>query len=210
MRREAGIAGSGPTTAVDQSGELGRVVNWIKRAYEDIQEIDPEIYFLRKDFSGLTVVANNTYDFSIPDLNLWKKDSVRCWQSTNATERYLIYRDWTEFRDLRVYGSVRDQTGLPLEFSIKPDNTLIVWPIPDQQYTIVGEYFRTPHEMLVDVDVPIFNRHQMIIVFDGLMRYAAFNSEPALYAYAQKEYSKLRGRLGVDQAPEIVLGAALA
>jgi hypothetical protein len=37
LRQEAGIAGTGPSTTEGQSGELGRLVQWIIEAYEDIQ-----------------------------------------------------------------------------------------------------------------------------------------------------------------------------
>ena len=61
LRQEAGIAGNGPATTVDQPGELGRIVNWISQAYEDIQNNDLAWRFLRWTFTLPLTYQQSTY-----------------------------------------------------------------------------------------------------------------------------------------------------
>ena len=72
-RRECGIAGSGPTTTVNQSGEMARLVDWVQQSWVEIQEEQPDWDFLRNQVSFLTqhgtaqgagdsVIAGNVYE----------------------------------------------------------------------------------------------------------------------------------------------------
>lgn len=213
LRSEAGIAGSGPTTTAGQSGELGRIVEWIKQAYVDIQDEQANWDFLRNDFSLDTVAGTSTYaKSSVSNLATWKNDSLRCYLKSSGVndEMWLKYEPWDIFRDTRLRGANRNAQGRPLYFSIKPDKSLILWPVPNDIYTVVGEYFRTAIEFANNTDTPAFERHHMLIVFDALMRYAAYVGEPSLYARGEKERKKLMIKLQRDYLPGIMLGAPLA
>lgn len=211
LRSKAGIAGTGPATVVNQAGELGRVVDWITEAYEDIQDKRADWDFLRLDFSFNTVAATSTYAKStVSNLANWKKDSVRIYQTTVNDEQFLYFKEWDEFRDFRLFGPTASATGRPIEFSIKPDKSLVLWPIPDGIYTIRGEYYRTAHVMTANTDEPLFDRYQMAIVFNALMRYAEYVAEPGVYASAQKEYGRLINKLELDRTSEIGTGGPMA
>jgi hypothetical protein len=213
LRREAGVAGSGPLTVVGQTGELARLVDWIKDAYVDVMDLRNDWDFLRNDFSLALTTSVQTYaKTTVSNLANWKVDSLRCYQDSIADERWMVYRPWTEFRDLRLYSTIRTQTGRPQEFTIKPDKSLMVWPIPDNvgSYTVTGEYYRTAPELVNDSDEPAFDRFQMVIVWNALMRYAAWVESPTAYARAQKEYNRLIMKLQKDETQEITLGGALA
>jgi hypothetical protein len=211
LRSEAGIAGTGPASVSGQTGELGRLVDWIADAYEDIQDKHADWSFLRNDFSFNCVSGTGVYPAStVTDLANWKRDSLRVYLTTTDDEQWLEYRSWENFRDIRLMGSSRTQTGRPIEFSIKPDKSLIVWPIPDDTYTINGEFYKVAQVMADDTDEPVFERHHMAIVWNALMRYAAYVENPPLYAHAQKEYGRLIGKLEQDRRPCITVGRALA
>jgi len=211
LRSEAGIAGNGPITTAGQTGELGRVVNWIKQAYQDVQDKNTSWNFMRKNYAFNTVIGTQNYDSSyVPDLSNWKPYSNRLYLNTAQNEWFLQFVPWEEFRDYRGFGSSRTQTGRPIECTINPAKELVLWPIPDNAYTIVGEYFRTPHVMVADTDTPIFPRFQMCIVFNALMRYASYVNEPGVYAYAQKEYGKTISSLENDQLEQIKFAGPLA
>ena len=211
LRSEAGIAGVGPSTVINQSGELGRIVNHIQDAYEDIQNKHDDWSFLRNDFSFNCVIGTQNYAQStVANLSNWKKDSFRLYLTTINDEQWIRYMEWDLFRDSRLYGPISTTTGRPIDFTVKPDKSLSVWPIPDNTYTIRGEYYRIPYVLSVDADVPIFDRYHMAIVFNALMRYAAFVSDPTLYAYAQKEYGRLIGKLERERAMSIGISGAMA
>ncbi|CAK0748494.1 conserved hypothetical protein [Gammaproteobacteria bacterium] len=215
LRQEAGISGTGPTTTVGQVGELGRLVAWIEAAYEDIQDKRKNWDFLRLDFTFNTAAGNSTYPQSTvveAPLANWKADSFRIYLTAAGVndERWIRPVSWSRFRDSRLRGASRNQLGRPIEFSIDPRKNVVFWPKPNDVYTINGEFFRKAETMDTDIDVPVFDRYPMAIVFNALMRYAAYNSEPALYATAQKEYGRLIGKIETDWTPQIRSGGAMA
>lgn len=211
LRSEAGIAGSGPSTTISQTGELGRIVDWIDEAYEDIQDKHNDWYFLRNDFSFNCVVGTSSYPTStVTNLSNWKPDSFRCYLTSTDNETWLNYWSWDNFRDSRLMGPNRTATGMPIDFTIKPDKTVVLWPIPDDTYTIDGEFYRSPLAMTLDADTPVFDRYNMAIVYNALMRYAAYSAEPSLFANAQKEYGRLIAKLEREHMPMPTTGGSLA
>lgn len=211
LRSEAGIAGTGPSSTLNQIGELSRLIDWIDEAYEDIQAKRTDWNFLRNDFQFDCDVDVYVYPAStITNLCNWKLDSLRIFLSDSSDETLLRYMTWDDFRDSRLMGSNRTVTGRPMDFSVKPDKSLILWPIPDDTYTIDGEYYRSPATFSLDADVPLFNQYHMAIVYNALMRYAAYSAEPSLYANAQKEYGRLISKLERDQASIPIIGGAMA
>ncbi len=206
---EAGIAGDISSTS-GNVGELARVVNWIDLAYMDICDKRQDWNFLRNDFTFNCTPATSVYPKStIQDLANWKKDSLRCYLTNLYDEQWLKYVPWDIFRDTRLKGASRTITGRPIQFSIKPDKSLVLFPIPDAAYTIDGECFHQAYVMINDTDTPIFSRFQMAIVYNALMRAAAWLSDPAMYTYAQKEYGRLINKLDADNTPVIYAGNAL-
>jgi len=211
LRSEAGVAGSGPLTVINQNEELERLVNWINDAYIDIQDKRQDWDFLRKDFSFNTVSGQSTYT-PLSDLAKWKNDTLRLYLTAAGVrdERWLLMEDWSYFRDQRLYNSNRDVTGRPLYASIKPDKSIVLWPKPIEIYTVNGEYFTTAKPLINDIDEPVFSRHHMAIVYNALMRYAAYVAEPSLYSRAQNEYNRLISKLERDYTQPITLAGAMA
>lgn len=212
LRMEAGIAGSGPSTTANQIGEAGRLVEWIKSAYQDIQDKNPNWDFLRTQFVTSTLPGQGDYlKASIaPGIANWKLDSLRCSTTSVADEQHLYYRDWESFRNTRLFGNVALQSGRPHEFSIKPSKDIVFWPIPDAFYTITGEYFLSPYEFTLDTDTPVFERFHLAIVYNALMRYAAYAAEPSLYAESQRQYGRLINKMELEYCPSPTLGGAMA
>ena len=211
LRSEAGIAGTGPLSVTGQIGELGRIVSWIDNAYEEIQNLREDWFFLRNDFTFNCTATVSAYPTTtVSNLANWKADSFRCYLTTANDEQWLRYIPWEQFRDLRLFGTNRTTTGKPIEFTIKPDKSLVLWPIPDATYTVNGEYYRTADVMSADADTPLFTRYPLIIVYNALMKYAAYVSDPALYAHGQSEYGKLLDKLTRNEKANITLGRPLA
>jgi len=205
------LAGHGAISRLSQNDDLGRVVALIDSAYEDIQDKNKDWDWLRYYFTENLTLGDPTYNHTIvPTLANWKIDSIRCYLTTTDDEQYFKYIPWTTFRDSRVYGPVRAQTGRPHEFSVKPNNSIIVWPIPDAAYTLTGEYYRKAHVFTADADEPLFHRFHMVIVYKALMYAAGYLENPALYAMAQKEYNRLINKLENDRHEVIMSAGPLA
>lgn len=214
-RVECGIAGNAsgntPITTSAQVGELLRVVNWVKQAYEDIQLKHPNWDFLRKTGQFTVTPGIAVYAPSIiSDLADWKADSLRVYLTSVQDEQWLPQRPWDLLRDSRLFGANALVQGRPIEFARMPDRSIRVWPTPDQAYIITGEYFSKPNSFSNDGDSPVFDRHHIAIVWNAVMRYAAWTGEPSLYAQAQKEYNRLIDKLEYLYTPRLTMGAALA
>ncbi|HEY5799977.1 MAG TPA: hypothetical protein VIT92_07140 [Burkholderiaceae bacterium] len=211
-----GIAGSGPASVTNQTGEMGKVVGWIARAYRDVQRLHQNWNFLRAEFSFPTIVSTAVYAptaISLTKLRRWKTDTVRVYlTSVGVTdEQNLTFVPWDDFRAYFLMGANSLQAGRPQRFSVKPDNSLVVWPLPDAAYTITGEYFKRPQEMEESADVPLIpDEFQDILVWKALMYYGAQEGAPESYAFGQKEYGRRLFELRCNQLPPATMAGALA
>lgn len=218
LAKEADISGASngtlPASTLSQTGEMLSVVNWLDDAYEDIQnENGGKWLFLTADFTFNTISGTNTYtptDAGLTEHQNWKNESeddwFTCYLTSVADEQNLIFVPWDDFKNSYGFGSNRTQTGRPQVYTIKPNKSLVFFPIPDDAYTIGGEYFKRPHRMTTNADAttgtPIFPRQfHMAIVWRAVMLYAGFESTSATYAHAQREHGRLYGQLCVDQLP---------
>jgi hypothetical protein len=213
-RQEASISGTGPSTVVSQTGELGKLIAWVLTAYQDIQDKHTSWNFLRFDFEFPTIATSSTYlpsAVSLAEHARWKDDSLRIYLTSGGVsgQRRLRYRDWDWFRDYRQIGAI--QTGQPIEFSIRPDKSLVFWPTPDAIYTVTGEYWMRAQTMSANSDEPLIPaQFHMAMVWKALMYYAADQGAAEVYTSAQTEFTRLMGKLETDQLPRIRLGGALA
>lgn len=213
---ESGTTGTGPTSVLNQVGEYARIVNWVHSAYEDVQNAYQDWRFLTTDVEFPTVADTQAYtptEAGYTDLAKWKTANYGDFRAYTAfgNEQYLDYLPWSVFRTAYLFGSSRTQTGKPIVYSVKPDNSIIFYPIPDAGYTISGEYYKVPDVMTVNTSVPIIPaRFQLVIVWRALMLYGAFEAADEKYAHGQNEYKKLFGKLKKDQGPTPSFGAPLA
>jgi len=213
LRSEAGISGSGPATTVGQTGELGRIVSWILQAEQEIYDKRNDWGFLRDTFAFSANIGTSTYSRQVVSgLAEWKRDSFRIYSQAIGVidETWLRWVPWELFRDTRLKGAVRLQTGRPIEFTIDPKKNVVLWPIPSDRYIVDGEFYSTAVTMINDYDVPDFGRFHMVIVYNALMRYAAWVNDPAVFANAQRNYGIQMSKLEREWAQEIVKGASLA
>ncbi|MCP4607743.1 MAG: hypothetical protein GY845_03360 [Planctomycetes bacterium] len=219
LHQEAGLSGSGPTTTVDQVGILKQVVDWINTAYIDVQSQHAIWHFMQDDFSFQTTASKREYsiaDTGVTDLETWKLDdygSFRVYLTSSgvANEQYMYQLLWDDYRQMYLYGATRTAEGLPNYVSVQPDEGLNLYLVPDDIYTIVGEYYKVPAELSGDTDVPIIpSQFHMIIVWRALMFYAGYDAANEKYAMGKTEYKKLLMRLEIDQLPQITFGGPLA
>lgn len=208
---KAGIAGNTPASTVNQSGEALRIVNWVQDAYCEIQDKNPDWWFMRLPFTFLCTVGQSAYPkATVTDLANWKDNDVRCYLTTTDDEQWLSYRPWDEFRLTRLMGSSRTVAGRPQDFTVSPDRDMVLWPIPDAAYTIGGEYYQSAKLFVNDTDVPRFDRFHMAIVYKALEYYGAYSSEPSVYSDAQRNYERLLDKLEAEESDAPVLGGSLA
>ena len=218
LHSEAARQGTTPATVVGATGFDARLVNWIKTAYEDVQSEHESWLFRRAEFSKATVIATSNYTpatWTITDLAGWKINphpeelsGIRLYSAV-ADEQDLEYVPWDIFRLTYKFGSFRSQSGRPTIFSIKPNLSMELWPIPDAIYTVNGEYYMSMKTMALDADIPILPDYHMAIVWKALMYYGAFEGAPEVYTHGQEQYDKLLSKLEINQLDKITYGPPL-
>lgn len=213
-RQEAGISGTGPVSVSSQTGELGKIVDWVLTAYQDVQNKHATWDFMRFDFTFQTIAATSTYLPSAVNLAehaKWEVNDMRAYLASTglSDEARIRYRPWRQFKAVRQIGVV--STGKPCEFSVRPDKSAMFWPTPDAIYTISGEYWKRAQTMTANADEPLIpDEYHMIIVWGAVRYYAGDQGAAELYALADINYTKLMRALEKDQLPQFELAESLA
>lgn len=219
LHRETDTQGTAPTNVTGLSGMNNKLVGWISSAYDDIQRLHETWLFRQSEFSFPTVATTQNYDqtdASVTNLSQWKYSQspcdlsgITCYSSV-SDEQNLLYLPWADFRAVYKFGSYRTQAGRPLYFTVKPDNSIDLWPIPDAIYTISGEYIITIDTMAISADTPIIPADfHMAIVWRALMFYGASEGAGEVYAQGQSEYSRILAQLEINQLPKMTFGPPL-
>lgn len=215
-RLEADITGSGPASVVGQSGELEKVVEWVLTAYDDIQNLYSTWRFLRTDFTFPTIVDTQNYTpdaVDLADLATWKaeKDDDLTIYSAVADEQHLAIYPWNDFRSVYMFGTNRTQTERPTVATIKPDNSMSLWPIPNAIFTVTGEYYKKAQTLSANTDIPIIpSQFHMAIVWRAVMFYGADYAAIEKYDHGQNEYKAILRKMELNQLPKLSYGAPLA
>ena len=192
---------------------MKRVVDWVSSAYEDIQNLHATWRFLRRDFSFSTIASSQDYTpaaVSLTDFAHWIKNDLRIYSAV-SDEDFLEYYPWEIFRKAYYFGSNRTQTGRPTVVTVKPNNALALWQIPDGVYTVNGEYYKSAQAMSANADIPVIpTRFQMIVIWKGLMHYGAYAGADEKYAHGSNEYKKLLSMLEYAELEDTTYGEPLA
>ena len=211
-QNEAGIEGEAISTVVGQTGRLLRLTEWVNTAYIDIIGIHDSWLFLRSEFSFPTVSGTQNYSYSdaaITDFGRWDKDTFRIYSSL-SDEVDLEYCLWQDFRAVYKKGAFRSTSGRPNTFSILPDQTIDLYPIPNAIFTVNGEYVSQPTEMSTDSDEPVFpSQFHMAIVWRTVMLIAGYSAGNFEYVNAQNEFRQILNKMEKNQLPQITWGAPL-
>jgi hypothetical protein len=219
MRREARISGNGPVSVLSQTGEMQMVVEWVQSAYQDIQNLSDLWEFLRTDFSFNTIASTSTYTptaAGLTELLNWRTadyDSVKCYLTATGVndEQYITQISWDDMRGTRMLGSSSTQAGRPTEYAIKPNKSIVFWPVPDAVYTVSGEYYKRAQTMTANTDEPNFpSTFHMILVWLAMRYSGAYQAAPEKYMHADNEYKRLLSGLRRDQLPGLSMGGPLA
>lgn len=220
LREESGVSGSGPTSTVSQSGEYKMLVGWMDRAYNRIQLKHRDWKFLRNDFSRALTSGTSEYTASATGSlrhRTWITDDVRCYLTATGVsdEQDIFFMPWADFKRTYLFGSARTQTGRPSYFTVKPDDSLVFWPVPDDSYTVVGEYYVRPvdwsEESDPDNETPVFpEQFHELVVWGALKFYGANYVEHDKYVHGQNEYRNLIELMEQEQRPQMGWGGPLA
>jgi len=220
---EAGIGLSGPASVSGNDGtELQRVVNWANDAYSDIQLMRDDWAFMRVDFSLSTVASTGDYTSSqvaaagtpsTASVSHYSLEEMRCYlQSSGVSDEQRIWWiPYTHFKNVYRFSTSRTTEGRPQFFTLAPNKSIMLSPIPDAAYSVTGTFFRGPDSLSSNADEPIFDSsYHMAIVWHAVMKYAGFEETASAYVNAQNQLAPIMSRMHRIETPEVLVGGEFA
>lgn len=212
LRRDCGISGSETTTTAD-TGEWADVVGWIDRAWRDIQVAHTDWLWMRESSSFVTVAEQAEYPYDAAPLSLtnfakWVPDTFRIYKDAIANEIWLNqYKDYDQFRDTYLRGSLRTSYAQPTSIVISPSKSLILaLPPNDTSYTVTGDYQKGPQVLTADSDVPEMpTRFHDAIIFKAMVYAGVRESAAELIDLGREEFKALMIKLEIDQLPPLTI-----
>lgn len=223
VARDSGTVSSltSPATVTGQTGRLQRVVNWTAEAYGDIQRHRNDWRWLRKEFSGQTIASVRRYALNTaaerfshwvfedekgnPTFSIYKTSEGQ------STEGWLTYVPWDEFRRRYLFGSEADRTGKPGYITVDEAQQLALAPIPDDIYTLRGEFYRGPQILAADGDVPEMPlKHHEAIKWQALMLLGTYDEAPEQLPLWSSKLQDHIDALTAKHTPRIVVAGPLA
>lgn len=213
LRKDCSMSGSGPTTTINQSGQMAQVVEWVNRAYREVLNSRKNWRFLYKNLQFSTLAGLQAYlptGVGYSDIDEWVLFSLRV-ATSPAHEIALIPMDWELFRDAYQLGSLRSQTGIPVFVTIDPANALQFFPTPNDAYTIKGEYLCLPPDLAADTDIPVLpEKFHRLIVYKALMYYGTEYAANEKYVFGENQYRLLKYQMERYWLPKTALCGAWA
>lgn len=227
LQTECGVSGTLTTTA-GQIGSLGRLVTWVNQAWNEIQTVHDDWYFMRssallgKGCSFATTPGGFNYPLGtgagtcgvlVANFGKWAPKTFRNY-TTSVGFTNEIYMDDINFdvwRDSYMYGAMRDVETRPVAIAFGPDESICVGPPSDGDYTVYGDYFTAPTQMVNDTDTPtnLPAAYHMIIVYRAMQKYAYYESAPEVKARADMEYTRTLSELEAFKLPEMALAGSI-
>jgi hypothetical protein len=217
-----------PTTD-GASGSVGRVVNWVGDAWNDIQRDHDDWDWMRSSVllgGGVTVATiagqasyplgtgAGTVGVAVDAFGKWDRETFRAYPTATGFqgEDYLDEVPFDTWRDSYMFGAMRSVQTRPVVVAVGPDESLCLGPPPDGNYTVTADYFVAPSEMVADTDIPVGlpTRFHLLIVYQAMIKYAGYESAPEVEQRGASESARMLAQLMALRAPRIGFGGALA
>lgn len=214
LARESGtVSGNLPSSVVNQTGRLAKIVHWTADAWQVIQNRRNAWLWMRGEFEGTSTAGAGRYTAASFGIERWAEwiiepDTVTLYKQSAgiADEGPILYLPWHLYR--RLYERGVQNENRPIHFSVSPAGEFCLGPKPDGAYVIRGEYRKTPQRLVANEDVPEMPaRFHDAIVFQALLLMAEHDEGGIHMATAMRRYREIMGDLERDQLPRIEIGA---
>lgn len=225
---ECGVAGGDtvPSAVTNQTGELDRIVSWVKNAWVEIQNRNNSNWrWMRVGFTVNTVADDDSYAYTdctdaltsiaIARFKRWRftdsHDPAKIYLTSSGvgTQTWLTYLDWDDFKAIYRIGT--QNSGFPAHISIDPQNKLVLGPKPNGIYTVTGDFVRSAQVLAADATEPEMpSDFHNLIVYEAMQRYGYFESAPEVLSRGKELAGPLRRQLELDQLPMMRLRGPMA
>lgn len=231
---ECGVASTQAITAalptvVAASGSVGRVVNWVGDAWTDVQMAFDDWDWMRSSqilgqgVSFQTVNGQASYPLgtgvgtvgvAVDAFGKWDRETI--WSFTTANgfsdEINLGEVPFDVWRATYMSNANRNVRSRPEVFAVGPNQSLCLGPNVNANYTVTGDYFAAPSEMVADLDTPtgLPTRFNMLCVYLTMCKYAGYESAPEVMQRGSQEAAVMYAQLRAVRAPRLSWGGSLA
>lgn len=215
-RQDGSISPLSITSVVDQTGRPEKMVNYVQKAYNNIQRSRRDWGWLTEEFVATLIPGTPIYTHNSFNLNRWANwvgDKVTGYMPLSLYDPALGIADEHEIAEVAYdywrsrYGR-GDQNSMywdrPVEWTVSPKNELIFGPWPDDAYQIRGQYQKGPQQLVANDDVPemperfhdyiVWEAERLLLIHDGAYQESQFPTQ---------EMATLRHELEIDQLPEV-------
>lgn len=225
---EVGTPVSSLSTVANQSGQLLRMVNWITRAWTQIQTLHQDWRFMRRTATWTTVTGQHSYllanatitdmegtSVSSATLDRWLEHSFRNYITSvgKSGEIPMMRQPYEDYRDLWLRGANASVKSRPYQVALAPDDAIAIGPAaPDNTYTLYGDFYAGPVKLVNDGDIALLPAKfdPMIIVYRAMMAYGEYWGNVNVFNSGKRQYEALMTALENDQLPKIHFAGALA
>lgn len=202
---ELGVAGgnlSFPGVA-SARGEFARIVRFVKQADQYINNLHLDWRWLWYDYSATMPAGSTSFPSApviagrVPLPKQWMYDTVLL-NRGQADYIKLSYLPWRDFAP--TYRAGLMPTAPPSQFSIRPDNVLVLNSNTDRAYTANAEFYQRPFLMVQDTDEPMCPEdwHRIIEVRAKIF-YAEREDAPEIMMGALSEYDDLLQKMEASE-----------
>lgn len=213
VAQESGtVSGNAPASVVDQTGRLGKIVQWTAAAWEQVQNLHGQWLFMRAEIPATAVTTPGAARYTPASWNI--TDLAEWLVGRNRVTMYLVsagvvdeqpirFLDWDSWRTRYARGV--QTPGRPQHYSISPAGEFCFGPVPDDAFRINGEYQRKATILAANDDTPACpsNFHD-IIVWKGLVLLSDHDEvAPIVTARAIVKYAEYLTSLQRSQLPQV-------
>ena len=210
VAQESGkIAGVTPTAETGQVGRLKVVVDQVASAWRFVQNHHGDSWrWMRSTFSSNTTSGSACYtaaSFGLTEHAKWitERGSLSIYLTSTGVsdEGALTAEDWQVWH--QTYNKGSQTNGRPTMYAVSNANELCFGPIPDDDYTVNGEYMKAAVTLAANTDTPACPaRFHEIIVWRALMFLHQYDEAPTVpYQQCVINYNEYMARLEIDQLP---------
>jgi len=202
LHRESGASGTAPTSVVNQTGQNLRLVNWIKDANLDVQNLWLNWKFLYSTDTGRTLTPGDNTLAAPDDFGdgMWDVTTFRIVPEGDTQEQHIDVQQFEDVKDELL----DESEGTPFRVTVMPDDSLRFEGTPDAEDEFRAVYYRGPDEdeLAVNSDESsIPSRFRRVILGRALQLYANYESAPEVKIQGDEIYDTYLARLENKQLP---------
>ena len=201
------------TTVTDYASDpvpnehVADLIRWIRQSDREIQVERDDWLFRLKEGKIDMFPGDGDYDVTNFISDYWRVSPysqghryIRVGTDYMPVE-YVTYPQWRGDFDRR---RLKASQGRPTHFTVAPDNTLKVYPIPSTESELFFDYVRKPCLMTItdECEPVVPQAFRMLIVYRALMKHAMHDESQFQAQRAQVEYNRMMMSMRNDQLPE--------